>query len=488
MSSPFRIPLSAALILACAAGCSTDAVSPLALGSVVLVSGDAQAGSPGVPLSDTLEVKVLDQTGRAGMSGVQVNWWVRAGQGTMDRASDTTDANGLARAVWTLGPVPGTNQATATVSDLPGVDFSATGAGLRATQVSLGVDYACALDPEGQAWCWGGGWDGELGTGITGQAVAQTYHPQQVIGGHQFVDLAAGFSTACGLDESGTAWCWGLNNAGQVGSAAPASTGTPTAVAGLPPLRALAQGGNSFTMCAIAADSTGYCWGDNTHGGLGAGTVGGASAVPQAVAGGLRFRSITLGGGFGCGVAADGTAWCWGSGGGLGTGASTDSGAPAAVSGGYHYTALTAGANYTCGRTVEIGSVCWGSVSTALNTTAAWSTPTHAPGLDGLSEYAPGAGMGGAVRGNRGMMAFGVNSISDAGAPLPLHAVRASDTNACGLAADGSVYCWGWNDAGQLGNPDHYGYEPAFQTAQIVVSPDTSFELTQTSVGSTKRP
>ena len=487
MSSSSCIRLSVGLIALCAAGCSTDAASPLALGSVVLVSGDAQSGSPGVPLGDTLEVKVLDQTGRTPMSGVQVNWWVQSGQGTIDRPSDTTDANGIARAVWTLGPVPGTNQAVATVSDLPGVQFSASGAGLRATQVTLGLDYACALDLQGQAWCWGAGRDGELGTGTTGQAVAQTYHPQPVTGGHKFVDIAAGLSTACGLDASGTAWCWGLNNYGQLGSAGPASTGTPTAVSGLPPLRALAQGGNNFTMCAIAADSAGYCWGNNASGEIGAGSVGGASAVPQAVAGGHKFSSITLGAGFGCGVSNDGAAWCWGAPGALGDSASTASGMPVSVSGGYHYTALAAGAAYSCGRTVETAWVCWGAVSTTQGSTATRATPIHVPDLDPLSEYAPGGAMGGAVEGNRGVMAFGVNALSDAQAPLPLHAVRASDTNACGLAADGSVYCWGWNDTGQLGNPYHYGQEPAFQLAQIVVAPDSSAELSPTSVGSTRR-
>lgn len=483
MSSSFRIPLSAALIIAGVAACSTDAASPVAFGSVALVSGDAQTGTPGVALGDTLEVKVLDQTGRTLMSGVAVQWSVQSGGGSIASVADTTDVNGVARAVWTLGPVPGANQAVAAVADYPGVEFSASGSGLRATQVSLGVDFACALDPQGQAWCWGGGWDGELGTGATGQMVAQTYHPQPVTGGHNFVDLAAGSSTVCGLDGSGTAWCWGLNNRGQLGSTAGASTGTPTPVGGLPPLRALAQGGNNSAMCAISVDSVGYCWGDNAAGELGGGSVGGASILPLAVAGGHKFRSITLGDGFACGVTGDGAAWCWGAQDALGDSASAASGSPVTVSGGYHYTTLTSGGAYTCGRTVETAWVCWGTVSTTLGAAANWATPRHVPGLDPVSEYAPGYQMGGAVQGNRGMMAFGVNALSDAHAPLPLHSVRASDTNACGLAADGSVYCWGWNDGGQLGNPYQYGYGPAYQPAQIVVAPDSSSELTQRPLG-----
>ncbi|MGB7213398.1 MAG: hypothetical protein WBC97_12320, partial [Gemmatimonadales bacterium] len=348
------------------AACSADPSSPLAVGSVQLVSGDGQSGTPGLPLNDTLTVKVLDQTGRSPMSGVAVQWGVQYGGGTFDHGVDTTDVEGIARAVWTLGGMPGANQAAATVADLSGVEFNASGAGLQARQVTLGVDFACAIDIAQKGWCWGSGWDGELGNGVTGQIVSKTYHPQAIAGGHTFVDIAAEFSTACALDTAGTAWCWGLNNYGQLGNPSPANTGTPVAVSGAPPFRTLAQGGNSNTTCAIASDSTGYCWGDNAMGSVGAGSVGGIVTTPQAVAGGLRFRSMTLGSGWGCGIVSDGTAWCWGSNysGALGNGAPGNSAVPVPVAGSYHFTSLSAGSSYTCGMTIETGWVCWGLIST----------------------------------------------------------------------------------------------------------------------------
>ncbi|MGB7213389.1 MAG: RCC1 domain-containing protein, partial [Gemmatimonadales bacterium] len=154
-----------------------------------------------------------------------------------------------------------------------------------------------------------------------------------------------------------------------------------------------------------------------------------------------------------------------------------NSAVPVPVAGSYHFTSLSAGSSYTCGMTIETGWVCWGLISTVGNTTTVSTTPTHVASLDGLTEYTPGSSMGGAVRGGRALMVFGVNDLSDASAPLPIYAVRASDTNACGLAADGEVFCWGWNDAGQLGNPHMYGYEPNFNSAQIVVAPSASSQL-----------
>ncbi|MGH7533265.1 MAG: hypothetical protein ACREL4_08240 [Gemmatimonadales bacterium] len=462
------------------AACSADPTSPLAIGTVQLVSGDGQTGTPGVPLDDTLTVKVLDQTGRSPMSGVAVQWSVQDGGGTFDHALDTTDLQGMAHAVWTLGAMPGANNAVATVGDLPGVEFSASADGLRAVAVALGNGFACAIDVGHKGWCWGFGWFGELGNGATGPVVGQTYHPQAVTGGHTFVDIAVNFNAACGLDASGTDWCWGSNTFGQLGSPSPANTGTPMAVSGAPPFRGLAQGGNSNATCAIAADSTGYCWGDNRFGQTGAGTFGGMVTAPQAMSGGLKFRSITLGSVWGCGIVSDGTAWCWGSNsnGELGTGTPGNSAVPVPVAGAYHFTTLSAGNSYTCGLTNETGWVCWGLVSAIppLQTTA-WPTPIHASSLDGMTEFDPGFFLGAAVLGGRALMVFAVNSQRTAGAPIPIYAVHASDTNACGLTAGGQVYCWGYNDGGQLGSPFEYGWEPGYTPAQMVVAPNAETQL-----------
>ncbi|HET7023602.1 MAG TPA: hypothetical protein VFI39_00175 [Gemmatimonadales bacterium] len=457
------------------AGCSADPTSPLAIGSVQVVSGDGQSGTPGLPLNDTLTVKVLDQTGRSPMSGVPVQWSVQYGGGSLDRSVDTTDLQGIVRAVWTLGGTPGANRAVAAVADLPGVEFSAQGQGFRALQVSVGNDHACAIDTLGRGWCWGDDTYGELGNGIPLDSSPMGYQPQRVAGGHTFVQVASGWNHVCALDGAGRTWCWGDNGFGQLGGSSLRNSSTPLQIAGAPAFRALAQGGNSSTTCGIATDNTAYCWGENDHGEAGTGSVAAAVTSPHPVAGAHQFRSITLGSAHTCGIAVDGTAWCWGlnNQGQLGDsmigGSST---VPVQVAGAFQFSSLVAGFNYTCGQAIGAGWVCWGPVFHASsNSDSVWASPTRTPALDQFSEFVPGDFMGGAVEGGRGIMTFGVDEANDAGASLPLHTVSASDVDACALAADGTVYCWGWNDGGQLGNPYHFGWEPAYLTAQVVVGP-----------------
>jgi hypothetical protein len=70
-------------------------------------AGDGQQGAPGARLPDPLVVRVADEHDRP-MSGVAVEFSVTRGGGTLaasaDRVTTVTDADGLARAAWTLGP------------------------------------------------------------------------------------------------------------------------------------------------------------------------------------------------------------------------------------------------------------------------------------------------------------------------------------------------------------------------------------------------
>ncbi len=90
--------------------------------------------------------------------------------------------------------------------------------------------------------------------------------------------------------------------------------------------------------CGVTTSGTGYCWGENTHGGLGNGSTA-DSATPVAVSGGLSFATVSVGFGSTCGVTTGGTAYCWGDNtyGQLGKGSTTGSLTPVAVSGGLSF-------------------------------------------------------------------------------------------------------------------------------------------------------
>jgi hypothetical protein len=74
-------------------------------------------------------------------------------------------------------------------------------------QVSTGRNYTCGLTAEHSAFCWGTNWFGSLGTDPPTSA---TPTPLPVAGGHSFVKLsAAGFESTHGLNPVGVVYRWG---------------------------------------------------------------------------------------------------------------------------------------------------------------------------------------------------------------------------------------------------------------------------------------
>ena len=80
-----------------------------------IISGVDQAGLPGDVLEKAFVVEVRDQTDNP-LPGVEVTFTVTAGDGTLSEISVTTDSNGRAESILTLGPNPGTNTVTVSVT------------------------------------------------------------------------------------------------------------------------------------------------------------------------------------------------------------------------------------------------------------------------------------------------------------------------------------------------------------------------------------
>lgn len=183
-------------------------------------------------------------------------------------------------------------------------------------------DHRCGLVADGKAYCWGNNRSGQLGDGTAGSATdyraADRSVPVAVLGGRTFASLSAGGSHTCGLTRAGTAYCWGANSQGQLGddtsgngdwSDTTANRSTPVAVLGGRTFTSIAVGGHH--TCALEAGGVAYCWGLNQDGQLGDGTTGttGTNRVtPTAISGTLTFATITAGRHHTCGVTVGGAA------------------------------------------------------------------------------------------------------------------------------------------------------------------------------------
>jgi alpha-tubulin suppressor-like RCC1 family protein len=176
------------------------------------------------------------------------------------------------------------------------------------SEISAGGYRTCAVTSDGAGYCWGENSHGQLGDGTT----VNRSVPTAVRGGLHFVLISAGAVThTCGLTTSGAAYCWGSNALGKLGDGTSTDRLTPAAVTGGLTFTAISVGSGNQT-CGLTSSGSAYCWGVNDDGQLGDGTII-TRSTPTAVAGGLSFVRLSAGNGHTCGVTVDLVAYCWGS-------------------------------------------------------------------------------------------------------------------------------------------------------------------------------
>ncbi len=172
-------------------------------------------------------------------------------------------------------------------------------------------------------------------------------------------------------------------------------------------------GVDGFSEIGVAATAT--CTAD-----LSGSTPSACVPSPQHPGGGIAFTSVTAGGTHSCGLTSAGKAYCWGDNGHgqLGTGIPGTNTTPTAVSGGLTFRSLAAGYQFTCGLATTGSIYCWGRND---------------------------AGEVGA-----GLLATVVPTPQLALSNATFVALATGWEHACAIAVDGTLYCWGRADNGQL--------------------------------------
>jgi alpha-tubulin suppressor-like RCC1 family protein len=258
----------------------------------------------------------------------------------------------------------------------------------NATRVLAGDEYACALLADGTVKCWGLGESGQRGDGTF-----STFPPGDVpvtVGGLTgAVGLATGYGHTCVRLADATMRCWGENRQGQLGNGATASPGTPQPVTvnGITGVSAFTNG--AYHTCAVPADGKVRCWGRNDAGQLGDGTVTSSSTPLQVETGSGPLTGVTAlagGGAHTCALRANGTVRCWGENnqGQLGDGSTSGSRNGVEVTGISTAVAISAGWEHTCAVLADGGVRCWGANALGQlgdGTTTNRTTPVPASGI-----------------------------------------------------------------------------------------------------------
>ncbi len=292
--------------------------------------------------------------------------------------------------------------------------------------LSAGGSHACAIRPDGALLCWGQNDDGQLGIG----GVSQKTKAAQVTGlTSGVVSVSAGWAHTCAVLSSGALKCWGANTFGQLGDGTVKGRTKPVAVVGLETGVQAVAAATTHT-CAVLVDGSVKCWGDQSSGRLGNGESTDAKIlsptnVATLSAGTVEY--IDAGASHTCVILTGGTVQCWGANwdGVLGTGDEEARPVPTDVVGlspsdGSPATRVSAGSNHTCAVLAsKHQTVCWGKNHRfQLGDFTTTTRLTPVPVVELHSEAVD---------------------------------VTVSSSSTCALLDTGSVDCWGDGSFGQIG-------------------------------------
>ena len=354
-----------------------------------------------------------------------------------------------------------------------------TPVGVTFAQVATGSSHSCGLTVAGSAYCWGRNISGQLGDGTTTNRPT----PALVTGpaGVTFTQIATGNQHSCAVTASGAAYCWGFNLLGQVGDGSTTQRLSPTLVAAPVGVRfTQITTGNNFS-CAVTSAGAAYCWGENNGGRLGLGTGQGSRQTPSLVAApaGVTFTQVASGFNHSCAVTATGAAYCWGdnSFGKLGDGTTSTRTSPALVTApaGVTFTQVVTGGFHSCGVTAAGATYCWGNnqfgrLGDGTSTTRLTPAMVVAPAGVAFAQIASGEGYTCGATAAAALYCWGFNESGQLGdgtttarlspalvsapAGVSFEQIATGGSHSCSVTSAGDTYCWGLNSSGQLGlNP-----------------------------------
>jgi uncharacterized repeat protein (TIGR02543 family) len=287
------------------------------------------------------------------------------------------------------------------------------------TTVSAGGMHTVALKSTGSLWTWGSNSYGQLGDG-TSESTKDS--PVHIGSDYDWAAIETGGYHTVALKTDGSLWAWGCNNIGQLGDGTTENKNVPTQIAAGSTWIAVSAG-RQHTV-AIKSDGSLWAWGANSNGELGDGSTD-FKKVPTQIST-EQWALVSAGTSFTVALKADGSLWTWGRNhvGQLGDGTVVDKNVPTRV-GADTWLAAAAGDNHVVA--IKSGGSLW-----------AW----------GGNEY-----------GELGTGSY--DSVVDPSAhPVPTQigtdtdwiSVTTSYAHNAAFRTDGSLWLWGLNGTGQLGD------------------------------------
>ena len=280
-------------------------------------------------------------------------------------------------------------------------------------QICLGGNHSAALKSDGSLWMWGNNSYGQLGNNST----TDSNTPVQVMTGVKQVSLGSEHSAA--VKKDGSLWVWGRNIYGQVGNGAVLNSITPEKI--MTGVKQVSLGGNY--SAALKTDGSLWMWGSNIYGQLGNGSNTDSRTPIQVM---TNVKQICLGLYHSAAIKTDGSLWMWGENNAaqLGNNSFSNSNTPIKVMTGVKQVSL--GNKHSAAVTQDGSLWMWGDGSSGQIG-------------DGSSGMTTAVGYGVYIKTPIKLMT-GVKQVNLGG------------SHSAAIKADGSLWMWGFNYSGQVGN------------------------------------
>ena len=301
-----------------------------------------------------------------------------------------------------------------------------------------GFYHVGAIKTDGTLWLWGRNLNGTLGDNTTTQRSSPV---QTIVGGINWSKVACGPYNTAAIKTDGTLWIWGSNSNGQLGDNTLTDRSSPVQTVTGGTNWSVVACGRAHTA-AIKTDGTLWTWGSNSHGQLGDNTLTNKSSPIQTITGGNNWSSVACGYNFVAAIKTDGTLWLWGQ-------------------------------NTVFGAAGQLGDNTGTNKSSPVQTIA---------GGNNWSSVACGRSHTAALKRDGTLWTWGLNSYGNLGdntsirKSSPIQTISAGNNwsfVACGYQhttatkTDGSLWAWGRNNDGQLGDNTLANKSSPIQTVMV---------------------
>jgi len=320
--------------------------------------------------------------------------------------------------LWTCGYNSNGQLGDNTISDRSSLGNTA-GGGTTWKTVACGYAHSAAIKTDGTLWTWGLNFNGQLGDNST---TSRSSPVTTVGGGTTWKTVACGNTHSAAIKTDGTLWAWGSNGFGQLFDNSTISRSSPVNTVGGGSTWKIVACGNTHSA-AIKTDGTLWTSGYNLYGQLGDNSNTNRSSPVTTAGGGTTWKTVACGYAHSAAIKTDGTLWTWGLNfnGQLGDNSTTSRISPVTtVGGGTIWKTVACGDKHSAAIKTDGTLWTWGSNSIGQlgdNSTTSRSSP-----------------------------------VTTIGGGTTWKTVACGYAHSAAIKTDGTLWTWGNNDFGKLGD------------------------------------